>query len=334
LSPDEPRRAADALAGSGRALLDRNPDVVLRHMHDPDQDRLTLRRMAYFRVKRRRLGAAYEKFLTDHLEPGGLIIVAECGKRWPVTHLGDRHLFQFGAVGGMPPREYREGSARVADYLRRYRTGKTRWEAPEVDGEAPEAEWGFEPALRDDITGFADRNGFRVRRLAFDEPEDLSAPVADLYRDWYRQRGLPGDRLFVDSFMLLDPWWTLRAGAVPYWSVFPVEPSLDELHRYLDTAEPYDHIQLALFCHGADTVGMATADQWRGLLARARVSGTFAGISPRRYPRDFRTFFGFQDALRAVEPRHPMPGPLPVGALDRLFDLSDLRGLSRRNVGT
>jgi hypothetical protein len=325
LSPDEPQRAAEALAGTARRLLDRNPDLVLHHMHDPDQDRLTLRRMAYFRVKRRRLGHAYEKFLTDHLEPGGVIVVAECGKRWPVTHLGDRHLFQFGAVGGMPPEEYREGSERVTDYLRRYRTGKTHWTAPAPDGDAPEAEWGFEPALRDDVTAFADRYGFRVRRLTFDEPETLSAPVADLYRQWYRQRGLPGDRLFVDSFMLLDPWWTLRAGAVPYWSVFPVEPSLDELHRYLDGVEPYDHIQLALFCHGADTVGMATADQWRGLLSRALVSGTFAGVSPRRYPRDFRTFFGFQEALRAVEPRYPIPEPLPLATLDAHLDGGVLR---------
>jgi len=132
-------------------------------------------------------------------------------------------------------------------------------------------------------------------------------------------RGLAGDRLFVDSFMLLDPWWTLRAGAAPYWSVFPVEPSLDELHRYLDSVEPYDHIQLALFCHGADTAGMATPDQWRDLLSRARISGTFGGVSPRRYPRDFRTSLGFQDALRAVEPRHPMPEPFPIAALDQFL---------------
>jgi hypothetical protein len=320
LSPDEPQRAADALAGTGRALLDRNPDVVLHHMHDPNQDRLTLRRMAYFRVKRRRLGPAYERFLADHLEPGGMIIVAECGKRWPVTHLGDRHLFQFGAVGGLPPDEYRDGSDRVRDYLRRYRTGKIGWTAPAADGDAPEAEWGFEPALRDDVVTFADRRGFQVRRLVFDEPEHLSAPVADLYRRWYRQRDLPGNRLFVDSFMLLDPWWTLRAGVVPYWSVFPVEPSLAALHRYLDHTEPFDHIRLALFCHGADTAGMATADQWRQLLGRARVSGAFAGVSPRRYPRDFRTFFAFQDTLRAAPPGYPLPDPMPLSAFGEFIN--------------
>jgi hypothetical protein len=66
--------------------------------------------MAYFRVKRTRLGAAYEQFLADVLEPGGTIVLAECGQRWPVTTIGERHLFQFGAVGGMSPDEYRDGS--------------------------------------------------------------------------------------------------------------------------------------------------------------------------------------------------------------------------------
>jgi hypothetical protein len=319
ISPDDPQRAAHALAGTARAMLDRNPDLVLHHMHDPNQDRLTLRRMAYFRVKRRMLGEAYERFLADHLEPGGLVVVAECGKRWPVTHLGKRHLFQFGAVGGIPPQEYRQGSDRVTDYLRRYGADRTRWVAPVADGDAPEAEWGFEPALRDDITAFADRFGFRVRRLAFDEPEDLSPLVADLYRWWYRRRGLPGNRLFVDSFILLDPWWTLRAGAVPYWSVFPVQPSLTALEKYLGDAEPYDHIQLALFCHGVESAGVAAAGQWQEVLNRARVTGTFAGVSPRRYPRDFRTFFGFQAALRRVRPRRQLPEPLPLTGFDEFL---------------
>jgi hypothetical protein len=316
ISPDEPMRAAHAFDATARALLDGNPGLVLHHMHDPNQDRLTLRRMAYFRVKRTTLGPAYEKFLTDTLEPGGVIVLAECGQRWPTTRIGDRHVFQFGAIGGMPPEEYREGGARVADYLRRYRAGVSRWQAPPADGDSPEAEWGFEPALRDDISAFAERHGYRVRRLVFGEPEDLSPLVADLYRWWYRQRGLDADRLFIDSFMLLDPWWTLRTGAVPYWTAFPVQPSLNGLHRYLDRADPYDFLQLALFCHGVDSVGIATAQQWRELLRRARVDGAFAGVSPDRYPSDLRTFFGFQRALRAVPHRYPIPDPLPLEVIE------------------
>ncbi|MEV6843571.1 hypothetical protein [Actinoplanes sp. NPDC051411] len=312
ISPDDPARAVHAFDRTARALLDRNPDLVLHHMHDPNQDRLTLRRMAYFRVKRTRLGPAYEQFLTDVLEPDGTVLLAECGQQWPVTTVGERHVFQFGAVGGMPPAEYREAGAPLADYLRRYRAPVRRWQAPPADADAPEAEWGFEPGLREDVTTFATRRGFRVQRLSFDEAEDVSSLVADLYRWWYAQRGLPATRLLVDSFMMLDPWWTLRIGAVPYWTAFPVRPSLDRLHHYLDEADPYDFVQLGLFCHGVDSVGMAGADQWRTVLRRARSAGSFAGVSPRRYPSDPQTFFNFQRALRAVPDRHALPPPLPL----------------------
>jgi hypothetical protein len=180
-------------------------------MHDPNQDRLTLRRVAYFRVKRTRLGTVYERFLTQTLTPGGVVLLVECRQTWPTIRVGDRHVFQFGAVGGMTPQEYHDGSPRLADYLRRYRAGRTRWEAPTPDGESPEAEWGFDDGLRADVLAFARRHGYRVRRLVFDDPQDLSPLVADLYRWWYRQRGLPDDRLLVESFILLEPWWTLRA---------------------------------------------------------------------------------------------------------------------------
>jgi hypothetical protein len=133
LSPDEPARAAHAFDRTARIRLDRNPDLVLHHMHDPNQDRLTLRRTAYFRIRRTRLGRAHEDFLTDVLEPGGTIILVRCGQRWPTTCLGERHLFQFGAGRRMSPDEYRDGSTRVTAYLRRYGAAVTRWQAPAVN---------------------------------------------------------------------------------------------------------------------------------------------------------------------------------------------------------
>jgi hypothetical protein len=309
ISPDDPQRAAHAFDRTARALLDRNPDLVLHHMHDPNQDRLTLRRMAYFRVKRTRLGASYERFLTERLEPGGTIVIAACRQRWPVTRIGERHLFQFGATGGITPDRYHE-----------------RWTAPPADEDAPEAEWGFEPELTDDIEAFARRHGYRVERLSFDDPEDLSAPVADLHRAWHRARGRPGNRLIIDSFMLLDPYWTLRTGAVPYWSVFPVQPSLRRLDEYLAGAEPYDFLHLGLFGHGVESEGYATVPQWREVLGRARVAGTFAGVSPGRYPADPLTFFRFRPALRAIRPRVPLPPPLDLAAALHLLQKTRQKG--------
>ncbi|GGN31655.1 hypothetical protein GCM10010109_52060 [Actinoplanes campanulatus] len=314
LNPDEPRRAADAFDRTARALLDGNPDLVLHHMHDPVQDRLTLRRIACFRVKRTRLGRAYEEFLTDVLEPGGTVLLAECRQTWPVSSRGERHVFQFGAVGGLPPHESTAAHASATICAATgFRPGGGRrrpWTARR------RAEWGFEPGLRDDVRRFAKERGYRVARLVHDEPEDLSTLVADLYRRWYRRRGRPTNRLLIESFMLLDPWWTLRTGSVPYWTLFPVRPSLDRLHRYLDGADTYDFMHLGLFCHGVGSPGSVSAAEWRDLLGRAGVKGAFAGVSPRRYPADPGTFFEFPRALRTIPQRHPLPEPLTLSEVE------------------
>ncbi|MDP8908487.1 MAG: hypothetical protein M3N47_05060, partial [Chloroflexota bacterium] len=89
------------------------------------------------------------------------------------------------------------------------------------DGDRPEAEWGFDQALAEDVAAFARRHHFRVRRIVIEEPEDLSPLVANLYRWWYQRRGLPDSRLLVEMFLGLEPWWTLRLGAIPLWSLFP-----------------------------------------------------------------------------------------------------------------
>jgi hypothetical protein len=67
-SPDAPQAAINWADAPARVFLQANPDVPLHHMHDPNQDRLMIQRMTYFRVKRLALGAAYEnisKFMSE-----------------------------------------------------------------------------------------------------------------------------------------------------------------------------------------------------------------------------------------------------------------------------
>src|SRR6266511_2739740 len=195
IPPDEPREEMRWAAPHAETVLRRNPDLELHHMHDPVQDRLMVQRMSYFRFKRRTLGAAYEDFLRECLEPGGTIIVMECGLPWPTTRRGDRYVFQFGALGGSTPVEMMRGGERVEAYLRRHRSSRLRWDPPPADGTSPEAEWGFAPSLREDVAAFARRHGYRVRRVVFDQPEDMSPLVADLYRWWYERLGIADNHL-------------------------------------------------------------------------------------------------------------------------------------------
>lgn len=320
IHPDEPRRDLEWAKNPARDLLSANPDLQLHHMHDPNQDRLMIQRMTYFRVKRLCLGETYERFLKETLPPGGIIFILECQRTWPTTRVGDRHFFQFGALGGATPEEFHQGSDRVEAYLSRYGSHRRRWEPPLPDGDRPEAEWGFEPTLRGDIERLAREQGYQIRRVVFKEPEHLSPLVADLYRWWYRQRRLPPNRLFVESFLVLEPWWTLKTGSCPFWMKFNMEPSADWLEEYLDRAEPYDEIFLTLFSHGVECVGLPPLERWRSLLRRGRKRGEFIGVDEEAFPRDFGIFIRYYiDLKKKIPARYPMPGPMAISQLDQFL---------------
>lgn len=313
--PGDPDDAPESLkVGTplGERVLAANPDMQLHHMHDPDQDRLMVSRMMYFRLKWRRLPAAYRDFLAGALEPGGTIIVPQCRQDWATTRIGERHVFQHGAVGGATEEEFLQGSPRVGELLARLGSDGRRWPSPPADGRSPEAEWGFAQDLDDDISEFARERGLNVVRLAFDEPAHPSPAVADLYRDWNRRRGVTGDRLLAESFILLEPYWCLRLGMVPFWLTFNMEPSAAWLERYLDERPAFDEIRLTLFAHGADSVGLPPIGRWRDLATRARGGGGLVGVDEASYPAHFSVYARFNAAVRALPDRHALPPPLPV----------------------
>ncbi|MEV0232604.1 hypothetical protein [Nonomuraea sp. NPDC050786] len=312
--PDAPKDCLSRVRPAGEAMLAANPDLILHHMHDANQDRLMIAGMSYFRIKWRRLPAAYRRFLDECLD--GTLVVSDCEVRWPTTRIGERYVFQHGALGGLSPQEYRLGSPEIARYLASHGSPYRSWDAPEPDGESPEAEWGFEPELMDDLRDAAGRAGNDVAVLRFPDPEALTPAVADLYRSWYASRGLPGDRLLVESFLLLEPWWTLRTGSVPYWMVFNSERSRKGLLSYLDGGEPYDEIRMALFSHGVESPGIAPIDAWQDVLARARKVGVFAGVDPRAFPRDFAVFARMHRDLSRVRTTYPMPLALPLSRVE------------------
>jgi hypothetical protein len=317
IHPDEFHYAMEAMRDAGRALLDANPELQLHHMHDPNQDRLMIQHMAYFRVKRRTLGETYERFLSNSLQPGGTVFVVQCRREWQTTKVGERHYFQAGALGGASPKDFFEGTDRVAEYLRLYHSHRRRWEPPPPDGLRPEAEWGFEPMLRSDIRRLAHRRGWRVRHIVFEEPEHLSPFVADLYRWWNASRGLPANRLLVESFVQLEPYWTLKLGAAPFWMKFNMDPSLEALDRYLEDSEPFDDIRLMLFSHGVQCVGLPPIERWESLLRRhARVSHGLVGVDREEFPRDFASMIRYHTELKRLPPRYALPPPLEMPLLD------------------
>jgi hypothetical protein len=313
---DEPKQELEWSKAPAQRLLSKNPDLWAYQMHDPNQDRLKVGHVSYFRLKRSGLGTQYKQFLKQNLVPGGTIFLVECQFTWLSTHVGDRHVFQFGGKGGLSPEEYFQDSQQITDFLRRRGSKHRQWNPPEPDGWLPESEWGFEPALREDLEQFARQHGLRVCRIVFNYPQELSPLVADLYRWWYQVRGLPTDRLFVESFVYLHPWWTLRLGLVPYWAVFNDLTSLDQLNHYLDTTKPYDEIYANLFSNGLHSLGIASIEQWRAMLNRARKHGHFIGVNEQTYPADLASFIRHYTDLKKLNERYPIPKPLTLHQLD------------------
>ncbi len=312
VAPDDPRGDLAAVSGAGRELLAANPDLALHHMHDPNQDRLMIAGMTYFRVKWIQLPQAYGRFIRDHLAPGGRVVAVDCTLRWPTTTIDDRYVFQFGALGDATPEEYHQGGPRVADLLARYNAPVRKWDPPVADGDSPEAEWGLQPALLDDLAAFAGQHRLDLDLLRIDTPQRLSPAVAELHRSWYADRDLPTNRLLVESFLLLDPWQALRTGSVPYWTVFGTETFHGDLETYLNATDPYDEIRIMLFNHGTDSFGLASGDQWRRTAARARKIGVLLGVDAAVYPRDFASMVRAHRELSKIRTRYPMPLPLDL----------------------
>jgi hypothetical protein len=318
--PDDVEGAMETLAPIARQIAANNPRISVHHMHDPAQDRPMLEGMAYMRLKRLELGSAYERFVRERLEPGAPIIQIECGRTWRTRAVGERSYFQFGCLGGVPEEEYHDSGERIADYLEHEDSPWRGWHPPEMDARRAEAEWGFDPAIAGGIRALAAREGHPVRRLAMLEPQELSPPIADLYRWWYRRRGLPGDRLLCESYVQWDPMWVLRTGAVPFWLRFNMEPAHQELERYLNSTEPYEQIDLNLFSQGIRSPGVVPVERWRDLIERhARGGAQVIGVDEDAYPVDLGSTLRYQPAFESASTRLPLPPPLDVSEFEEFL---------------
>lgn len=293
--PDRPEAAMRFGCEMAPALLARNPDVALHHMHDGNQDRLMISRMSYFRLKWLRLPPAYEEFLATRLEPGAPIVLVDCGLRWPVTRVAERHVFQTGAYGGLRPEDYLVGSEEVERFLAEQKSPVRRFDAPPADESAPEAEWGLAPEFGAAVVEWGRRHGHPVHRVSFAGPHGLSAPVADLHRQWLAASGRATDRLLVESFVMLDPVGANAAGMVPYWTAFPVRQAFEAVLRYA-RERCFRDVEVLLFPHGVRSVGIAGPDTWLAL--HEFVDTVHLPATDReRYPADFRALTAYSSAL-------------------------------------
>ncbi|MFA5038801.1 MAG: hypothetical protein WC732_03885 [Candidatus Omnitrophota bacterium] len=301
-------------------ILENNKDLRLHQMHDPVQDRLMVSKMSYFRAKRLTLGKTYEEFLRQTLSPGGTIYVCECQLSWPVSKISDRHVFQVGGLGDITPVEYLMGSPRVEKFLKSRGSRLKKWEIPNINTQQPEAEWGFDHELKNDIVHFAKKEGYRVKSIVFNHPEDLSPFSADLYKFWYQRRGLVSSRLLIECFALMESLWSIRTRTIPLWLAFNTMNSADTAERYLESVDPYDEIYVILLSNAVQGIGTASIERWKAILKRARTKGDFIGLDEKEFPVDLGSFIRYHSEFKhKIRERHEFPAPLTEQELDQFI---------------
>ncbi|MGW0231594.1 hypothetical protein ACWDWO_25085 [Actinopolymorpha singaporensis] len=319
--PDDPQGAMEFGREVAGPLLKRNPHVVLHHMHDGNQDRLMVAGMTYFRLKWTKLPPAYVEFLAGHLEPGAPVVTLEDTSTWPTTTVAERHVFQTGAQGGLDAADYLNGSPRVTAFLHEQGSPRSRFAAPEPDGRSPEAEWGFDPLLGQDVADWAERHGRSHVRVRIPSPQALSGPVARLFRRRIREAGGSGDRMLVESFVMLDPVQAERTASVPYWTFFGVERARQDVLRHLAAAaaagDPYADVEVLLFPHGVASSGATPPRTWAELSRHVTGTVRLPASTVARWPAHFDALADYGPMLTALPTpaRGVPPSPLTVRAL-------------------
>jgi hypothetical protein len=140
---------------------------------------------------------------------------------------------------------------------------------------------------------------------------------------WNHRRGITDRRLLVESFILMEPYWTIGTGSTPFWMVFNTEASLKAVETYLQQRH-FDDIYMMLFSHGVDSIGLTSINTWRRILAHAHRMGTFVGVDPSAYPRDFAVFVRYYyDLLNKLHTRYPPPASLMIKELDEFLGRND-----------
>lgn len=297
---DYPKPTLEWAKEPAEKLLRENPDWQLHHMMDPVQDRLKVDKVAYFRVKKTSLGEHYKKFIADNLSPDGKIIVVDCSFQWPVKKVSNRHYFQFGGAGGLDPAEYYEGSQKTKEFLSRMGKGVQKWNSPKPDSKEPEAEWGFEKKLMNDIEDFLFQKDMEGMQIIFEHPQAMSSIIANVFRKWYQEQDLPSNRLLVETFNVISPFSSLQKSCIPYWLFFNVESAAEDLEIFVNNSEKFEEIYMMILSHGKKSIGYTPASHWESIMEKATNKHSFIGTNPEKYPVDLAFYSRYEKKLEKL----------------------------------
>lgn len=286
-------------------ILERNPGVTVRQVHDPLRSGPLCGATVTLYVRWRTLPRAYRDLLHHRIPVGGAALLLRDLRTWPVMQRSPRFGFQVGSpAGGWSPEDHHTADAAP----RRY------------------AETAGEPALGADLARFAAGIKLPVHRALYAAPAVLSACVADLYRQWLRAGGADGDRCVVESGRLLDPWQAVAGGLVPYWCESAARCDVEAAEWWLAGSETFDEITALPDAPGHAGEPGATLAHWRSLTAFGRRPGAVDRQLAGRYPALPVAAAHAERVLAAAGGSPGTPPPMTV--------LRVIRGLQRHDAGS
>ena len=165
-------------------------------------------------------------------------------------------------------------------------------------------------------------------------PDDVAAPVADLYRRWYARSGVPARKLLVEIRRSARARGSLPA-PVRCPSGRPFRSSARPAHWSDTWTAPSRTTRSGSRCSltACRASALAPPERWRAALARARKHGAFLGTRAKAFPEDFAVFARFYKELSALPERHPVaaaPAAYRGRAADRLAQRSVDRAFEER----
>jgi hypothetical protein len=300
-------------AGLAMTILDANPDLSVRQVHDPVRLGSLSGGQVNLHLRWRSLPTAYRRFLESRVEPGGFALLLCDVRSWPVLDGGDHYTFQVGsAASGLDLKEYL-GGADLRDLV--WRAGLTAaWRPPPGRFRDARGEFAVEHGIEAGLREWAHDTGGHTYSVLYGGPDMLTAAVADVYRDWLRAAGRSGDRLLVESGRLLDPWQVLRIGAVPYWCEAAIMPAVAAAALWLAGSDPFARVEVFPEPPGRTWSRMATLDQWSVLTRFASQRGNLNRTVARAYPLFRIAPRQVAEVLRGYPADSPPPAALELEA--------------------
>ncbi|AEV86984.1 hypothetical protein ACWT_5965 [Actinoplanes sp. SE50] len=290
-------------------ILDRNPGVTVRQVHDPVSRGVLCGATVSLQVRWRTLPAAYRSFLTTR-GPDGVHLFVRDLRTWPVDGGPPGYSFQIGSpVAGGDPADYRGGDDAFGRLL--HRIGAGDWTDPPAGTPRHYAETSGEPGLEAEIRTVAAAGGSAGHRLLYSDPHALSAAVADLHRAWLSPP--PGARhALVGTGRMTDPWQAFDAGVVPYWCESSSHAAATAAEWWLAGSRPYDRITVLPDPPGTPHGRLAAPAHWRSIAAFAG-RGAVGNLLARRYPTLPAAAGHATDYLRHATTAPGRRPPIPAG---------------------